>query len=360
MNLTEYYRRHPRLINEKSAYLEKEFLETVFYPEFGDAGLERLVYQKKIYDSGHRRSYYIDFVVRADGKQYAIELDGYNYHGKLSAREFEKQEERTNEIIRQGYELIRFSFNKVKNKPNEVRKELRQRINIPRSETSVPTSPSSINNQSIENETKKKTILPKVITVLIILLVAFLIPYLLLSLMYNNRVKNTETAKISQEANVNSFISNHNSQSSHKISNLEQIDLNDESSEYYRKTNTYGSRTMLAAHGSIDGSDIWIISCSPDIPTHMRIYVESTDYDLLTELVHTSVPYLNPKSTDNTQRLERFDSMIQNNEYGLYIEYINGTYTVLKQNNDNGALVSKDKVANWRLNMITGCSDLLY
>lgn len=62
------------MISEKTAYLEKEFLETVFYPEFGDAGLERLSYQKKIYDSGHRRSYYIDFVVHAEGNNMRLSL----------------------------------------------------------------------------------------------------------------------------------------------------------------------------------------------------------------------------------------------------------------------------------------------
>ena len=344
MNITEYYRKYPRLVSKESAYLEKLFLETIFYPEFGDAGLEYLTYQKKIYDNNHRRSYYIDFVVNANGKQYAIELDGYDYHGKLSAREFEKQEERTNEIIRQGYELIRFSFNKINNKPDEVRRELGQRINIPRSEVYVSTPSSANVSRVINKKTKKNGVTPAIMAIMIVLLVSFLVPYLLGGFVRNTQVKKAETTKDNQLSYIQSFVDNHNSKSSYKISNLKQIDPSDESGEYYRKTNTYGSNSTFAMHGSIGESDIWIISCGADVSTHMRVYVESTDYVLLTDLVHTSIPYLNPNSSDNKERLERFDSMIQNNQYGLYIENINGTYTVLKQNNDTGALVNKE---NW-------------
>lgn len=360
MSITEYYRRHPRLISEKSAYLEKEFLENVFYPEFGDAGLEYLTYQKKIYDSNHRRSYYIDFVVNVDGRRFAIELDGYNYHGKLSAKEFEKQEERTNEIIRQGYELIRFSFNKIKNKPSEVRRELRQRINIPRDEVTISMAPASNSTQSISDKEKKNPIPTIIISVLVILLLFFIVPYVLVKLAQESQVKNVEKVKNSQLSYIQSFVDDHNKKSTYKISNLKQIDPSDETGEFYRRTNTYGSNSTFAMHGNIDKSDVWIISCSVDVPTHMRVYAESTDYVLLTDLVHTSIPYLNPHSTDNNERLERFDSMIQDSQYGLYIENINGTYTVLKQNNDTGALVNKEKAKDWRLNMNTGCMDIWY
>lgn len=360
MTITEYYRRHPRLVSEKSAYLEKEFLDNVFYPEFGDAGLGYLNYQKKIYDSSRRRSYYIDFVVNVNGKQYAIELDGYNYHGKLSAREFEKQEERTNEIIRQGYELIRFSFNKVKNRPDEVRRELRQRINIPRSESPISVSPTFVNAQPINNKEKKNPFMAIAVSVLAVLVLFIFVPYMFLNLAQKAQVKKAETIKNNQLSYIQSFVDDHNNKSIYKISGLEQINLSNESGKYYRKTNTYGGYSTLGMHGVIGGSDIWIISCSPDTSANMRIYAESKDYNLLTDLVHTSIPYLNPNSADNNERLERFDTMIRDNGYGLYIEYINGTYTVLKQNNDTGALDRKENVENWRLNMITGCSDLFY
>ncbi len=360
MGITEYYRRHPRLISEKSAYLEKEFLENVFYPEFGDAGLEYLIYQKKIYDSNRRRSYYIDFVINIDGKKYAIELDGYNYHGKLSAKEFEKQEERTNEIIRQGYELIRFSFNKIKNKPNEVRRELRQRINIPRSDVSVLAPSAFVDARPISNKEKKSPVAAIIISVLVVLLLFFFLPYMIMNFAKDAQKKSVEKAKNSQLSYIQSFVDDHNNKSSYEIANLKQIDPSDEAGNYYRKTNTYGSNSTFAMHGNIDKSDIWIISCSADVPTQMRVYAESTDYSLLTDLVHTSIPYLNPNSADNKERLERFNSMIQNNQYGLYIEHINGTYTVLKQNNDTGVLMNKDKVKDWRLNMNTGCMDIWY
>lgn len=167
-----------------------------------------------------------------------------------------------------------------------------------------------------------------------------------------------------QRDHIDSFVNKHNGSSSHKISGLIEINVNDESGQYYRKTNTYGSTQgndkLVAMHGYIDNSDIWIISCSSTTPNHMRIYAESKNYDLLVDLIHTSIPYLNPNSTDNKQRLDRFDNMIQNSRTGLYIENINGTYTALKQNDGNPAAVDKNKAVNWRLNMNTGCFDIMY
>ena len=362
MNLTEYYRRHPRLLNEESAYLEKEFLESVFYPEFGDAGLACLDYQKKIYDSKRRRNYYIDFVVRTDEKRYAIELDGYNYHGKLSAKEFEKQEERTNEITRQGYELIRFSFYKIKNKPAEVRKELRQRIDLPQTENQESPESGLVYGANWGSKKKGSSFGIIVAVFVVIILALFFVLPILFSAPTNTQSPNnpgtatTKTdASVLQRSHIESFVNQYNSSSNRKISNLSDIDVNDESSPYYRKTNTYGktynNEKLVAMHGDIDGSNIWIISCSSTNKTNMRVYVESNDHELMTEMVHIGIPYFNPNSTDNAERLAKFDNMMnQPNSTGMYINAINGTYTALRTND----------VTKWRLNMNTGCANIMY
>ena len=76
-----------------------------------------------------------------------------------------------------------------------------------------------------------------------------------------------------QRGHIDTFVSRHNSSSSYKISNLAEMNINDESGQYYRKTNTYGSTQgndkLVAMHGYIDNSDIWIISCSSTTPNHM-------------------------------------------------------------------------------------------
>ncbi len=365
MTLSEYYQRHQHLVGNKQSFLEREFIESVFYPEFGENGLRYLDYQKKIYDTNHRRSYYIDFVVCANGKRFAIELDGYNYHGKLSVKDFEKEEERTNEITRQGYELVRFSYNKIKNKPDEVRRELRQRIHLPEPAETIQIPVSRKSKQ------EKRSSPFGLIVWAIILLALILSPLLLLGINGGQKRKlnhsdiptsnNSNSAKPEaldvaslQRNNIKSFVEKYNSLSSRKIINLQSINILDESSRYYRKTNTYvgthGKDELIAEHGTIDGSEIWIISCSSTIKTSMRVYIESNDHELMKEMVHIAVPYFNPNSNNNDERLERFDTLMNKSATGLFIESINGTYVALRSNN----------VTKYRLNLNTDCNNIFF
>jgi hypothetical protein len=161
-------------------------------------------------------------------------------------------------------------------------------------------------------------------------------------------------------SSIQSFVDYFNDQSDFEILNLEEIDLNDEASEFYRSTNTRAGRNAVAMHGLIGDSDIWITRCNDKYATGMRIYAESTDKDLLVNLVHVGIPYFNPNKTNNTDRLNNFDSMIQYDSHGIFIGSINNTYTVLSQNKETTTLLPKNEVENWRLNMNTGCNDLLY
>ena len=146
MDLQQYYHIHPEILEDK-AFLEKRFIDKVFFQEFGKVGLDFLQYQKEIYDSNNRQKYKIDFVIEIDGKKIAIETDGYNFHIPRNKEEFEYQEERSNEITRQGYELIRYSHDKINYHSDQVRKELRYRLPpfpIPNPST-VITPPTSTN-----------------------------------------------------------------------------------------------------------------------------------------------------------------------------------------------------------------------
>ncbi len=128
MKLEEYYRRNAKLLYDEKAYLEKLFVETVFHPEYGDDGLNYLQYQKPIRDSYYQRTYYIDFVVENNGAKYAIELDGYYYHGIQDRVAFEREREKGNEISRQDYVPIHYTYDKIKNHPDWVRRDLRGRL----------------------------------------------------------------------------------------------------------------------------------------------------------------------------------------------------------------------------------------
>lgn len=148
MDLQQFYRLHPDILEDK-AYLEKLFLDSVFFQEFGSAGLDFLQYQKDIYDPNKGRHYRIDFVIEKYGRKIAIETDGFNYHVPKTREEFEYQQERSNEITRQGYVPVHYTHDKIKYHPDEVRKDLRARLpsfSIPYTpiETTPPTSPDPI------------------------------------------------------------------------------------------------------------------------------------------------------------------------------------------------------------------------
>ena len=148
MDLQEYYHTHPEILENK-AYLEKLFLDSVFFQEFGNDGLDFLQYQKEIYDPNKGRHYRIDFVIEKYGRKIAIETDGFNYHIPKTREEFEYQIERSNEITRQRYEPVHYTHDKIKYHPDEVRKDLRDRLSsfsIPYTpiDTTPPTSPDPI------------------------------------------------------------------------------------------------------------------------------------------------------------------------------------------------------------------------
>ena len=61
MTLLEYFNKYPAL-NSPKAYLEGKFVSDVFYPDFGDKGLDILTPQVPIYNDSTGENYFIDFV----------------------------------------------------------------------------------------------------------------------------------------------------------------------------------------------------------------------------------------------------------------------------------------------------------
>ena len=198
MELHDFYYIYQQLRSD-DAYLERKFLHDIFYPVFGDNGLDYLRYQVCIRDPKFNRNYYIDYVVEVNNKKYAIELDGYTYHANVSVDRFDKEEQRTNEITRQGYELIRYSYNQINNTPLEIRKELFYRLPIPYSANSSVSHPpsrqqstntinavnnSSSNKNSNRYKNRSETPRSKIVFITILILI-ILIGYL------NNNNKST-------------------------------------------------------------------------------------------------------------------------------------------------------------------------
>ncbi|MBR2587183.1 DUF559 domain-containing protein [Candidatus Saccharibacteria bacterium] len=358
MTLQDYYRRNPKL-HAREAYLERMFLENVFYPSYGDEGLEHLTYQERIYDSVKHRCYFIDFVIREGNKKYAIELDGYNYHGRLSAAEFDRQEERTNEIIRQGYELIRFSYNKVKNHPVSVRCELSRRINFPISKTALNTPiewDDSASKKFLHQAKLRKKVLEVILSCVspILLFLVLNLGFKILSSsrpIVNTASHSTQNEYINtQKTYIDGIVDNYNQVASNPITSLTETNIFDSSSPDYRKTNTYAGQSAIAKHGNLANGEIWIISCNGTDGNSHRIYAESSSYDELRTLAQEMTPTLNPGASEShVYSLSNFNKTTATS--GTSFNYpVYSTWVMLYSKNDGG----------YKLNLNTNCMNIYF
>lgn len=127
MTLLEYFNKYPSLDSPK-AVLERLFVSSVFYPDFGDKGLEILTPQVPIYNDSTGENYFIDFVLETPTAKYAIETDGLYYHaaGAVSKEYFSKLQRKQNEIINQGYRLFRLTSTNIKENPGDAKYEMRR------------------------------------------------------------------------------------------------------------------------------------------------------------------------------------------------------------------------------------------
>ena len=76
MKLEDYFLKNPKA---KSTYSNKTFLEEIFYPLYGERGLDKLLSEVPFIDEEHNNRF-IDFVVKSDYAEYAIEVDDHGTH----------------------------------------------------------------------------------------------------------------------------------------------------------------------------------------------------------------------------------------------------------------------------------------
>jgi superfamily II DNA or RNA helicase len=76
MKLEEYFIKFPKA---KSTYSNRKFLEEIFYPLYGERGLDKLLNEEFFIDEENNRRF-IDFVVKSDYTEYAIEIDDHGTH----------------------------------------------------------------------------------------------------------------------------------------------------------------------------------------------------------------------------------------------------------------------------------------
>ena len=127
MTIDSFLNKNPSL-HSSNAYLERKFLYEVFYPDYGEEGLDLLQHQTEIYNDSTGEKYFIDFTLKTESGKYAIETDGLYYHasGAVGADYFEKLQRKQNEIINQGYKLIRLTSTYIAENTKDAQYELRR------------------------------------------------------------------------------------------------------------------------------------------------------------------------------------------------------------------------------------------
>lgn len=125
MRLTEFIEQNAHSMNE----IEQRFVEDVFYPFAGENGLDYLECQTPFEDS-ECRTRKLDFTVNTNRYNYVFEIDGYTYHAegaqRVTPEYFDDLLLKQNDLILNGYKLIRFSYNLIRNNPEACINTLRR------------------------------------------------------------------------------------------------------------------------------------------------------------------------------------------------------------------------------------------
>ncbi|WP_053375504.1 hypothetical protein [Paenibacillus sp. FJAT-27812] len=105
-------------------HAEKKFVELVWYPAFKE--LDGLYPEYEV--SGFRDgTCYLDFAYLRDGLQLAIELDGCRAHSTEMTRwPFSDSFMRQNHLVLDGWTVLRFSYDDIKDKPHMCQQLLQQ------------------------------------------------------------------------------------------------------------------------------------------------------------------------------------------------------------------------------------------
>lgn len=113
-----------RRLKEGHGYAERLFLENVWWSAIGHFEHLHPEYEVTDYKDGFR---YLDFAYLRSGMQLAIEIDGYAPHMRNVSRvQFSDHCRRQNDLIIDGWKVLRYSFDDVKENPRFCQQKLQQ------------------------------------------------------------------------------------------------------------------------------------------------------------------------------------------------------------------------------------------
>lgn len=113
-----------RRLQEGHNHAEMLFLKQVWWPLFSHFNYLHPEYEVDDFKGGKR---YLDFAYIRPGFRICIEIDGYGPHLKNSSRwQFSDSLERQNQLVIDGWSVLRFSYDQVKEKPRRCQQFVQQ------------------------------------------------------------------------------------------------------------------------------------------------------------------------------------------------------------------------------------------
>lgn len=113
-----------RRLTEGHGHAERLFLERVWWPVYGHFRHLHPEYEVADFEGGHR---YLDFAYIRGDLKLAIEIDGYGPHvAKQSRWQFARQLNRQNQLVIDGWAVLRFAYDEVQEQPRRCQQTLQQ------------------------------------------------------------------------------------------------------------------------------------------------------------------------------------------------------------------------------------------
>lgn len=126
MHLSKRKGERLRMLKERHGHGEKLFVETVWYPVVGNLDFLHPEYEVVDEDGNY---YYIDHAYVRYPYPTAIEKDGFGTHARDADRyNFKRGLRRQNSIVLDDWNILRFSFDDVRDDPEYCRRTLRRML----------------------------------------------------------------------------------------------------------------------------------------------------------------------------------------------------------------------------------------
>lgn len=123
-HLTSRQGERERRLREGYGHAEKLFAEKVWWPAFRNLQHLHPEYEVNDFKDGYR---YLDFAYIRSGLLLAVEIDGYGPHLRnISRLQFLDHSRRQNDLILDGWKVLRFTYDDVKESPRYCQQTLQQ------------------------------------------------------------------------------------------------------------------------------------------------------------------------------------------------------------------------------------------